>query len=199
MNGAGDDELMGRVQEGDDEAFAELYDRHATRAYRVARAVCDDSRRAEDAVQEGFLSIWRARARYRPERGSVQAWVMTTAHNRALDIVRSEAAIKRPQRVELNGNESGPSTGSPEDSVVESASRELLIGALGNLPEPQAEVIKLAFFGGLTHSEIAARLELPPGTVKGRIRLGLEKLRGHAGEPGPNPLGQSNHEGLIQD
>jgi RNA polymerase sigma-70 factor (ECF subfamily) len=135
---------MHRVQADDAEAFAELYDRHASRAFGVARALCFDAGRAEDAVQEGFLSIWRARRSYRPDKGSFQAWAMVAVRSRA---------------------------------VIERGDRDALVGALGQLPVTQAEVIALALFGELTHGEIAAQLALPPGTVKGRMRLGLEKLR----------------------
>lgn len=139
-----DEALMLRAQADDTEAFAELYDRHAERALRLARAICGDASRAEDAVREGFLVLWRGRAGYRPGAGGFRAWSMRIVMNRAM---------------------------------VAQGEREELIDSLRRLPGAQAEVIVLAFYGELSHSEIAKQLELPAGTVKGRMRLGLEKLR----------------------
>ncbi len=168
---------MRRVGDTEDvEAFGCLYDRHATRAFRVARSVCGDTHRSEDAVQEGFLSIWRGRAKYRPGNGSFQAWSMTIVRHAAIDALRHEAADKRPRfsEEEVDASDSGAS---PEDQVVAQSEAEALCESLARLPHLQAEVLSLAFFGELSHSEIARQLDLPPGTVKGRIRLGLEKLR----------------------
>ena len=177
-----DETLMRRVQANDQAAFAELYDRHAALALRVAGSVCRDTRRAEDAVQEGFLSVWRSRARYRRGQGSVQAWTMMIVRNRAIDSYRSVSA--RPQEVAhpTNREISDPAFDSPSDEVIARSESDTLRTAVLRLPEPQAEAITLAFYGGLSHSEIAAQLELPPGTVKGRMRLGLKKLRDLMGD-----------------
>lgn len=171
-----DETLMRRVQGNDQAAFAELYDRHATKAFRVARSVCRDARQAEDVVQEAFLSVWRSRAGYRLGHGSVQAWTMMIVRNRAIDSYRKISA--RPQEVEhpTNREITDAASDSPSIVIASSESDALRIAVL-RLPEPQAEAITLAFYGGLSHSEIAAQLELPAGTVKGRMRLGLEKLR----------------------
>ena len=159
------------------EAFSCLYDRHATRAYRIARSVCGDNSRSEEAVQEGFLSIWRGRSRFQCRSGSFQAWSMTIVRYAAIDVVRHDTAEKRPRLVE-EGMEAADSRGvSPEEQVVAESEAEAVRTTLAQLPEAQAEVISLAFFGELSHSEIAKELDLPPGTVKGRMRLGLEKLR----------------------
>jgi len=168
---------MARAQAGEELAFACLYDRHAARALRLARSVCRDRGRAEDVVQEGFLSIWRGRADYQPLAGSFQAWAMKIVHNRALDSYRA-AAIRPP--LPRNGGEKedvSPLGVSPPDQAIAHGRRDALLACLRRLPETQAEVIVLAFYGGLSHSEIAAQLALPAGTVKGRMRLGLEKLR----------------------
>jgi RNA polymerase sigma-70 factor (ECF subfamily) len=172
-----DEALMRRVQANDQAAFAELYDRHAALAFRVARSVCRDARRAEDAVQEGFLSVWRSRAAYRRGQGSVKAWTMRIVRNRAIDSYRKVSA--RPQEVEhpTNGEIADTGSDSPSDELIARSESDTLRTAVLRLPEAQAEAITLAFYGGLSHSEIAAQLELPPGTVKGRMRLGLEKLR----------------------
>ena len=177
-----DETLMRRVQDDNVEAFEQLYDRHAVRAFRVARSVCDSTGRAEDAVQEGFLSVWRSRANYRPESGSFQGWSMKIVRNRAIDATRSEAARRR--HLEDDGGEhlaSGHATAprALEDHVVARSEGDALRAALLRLPEAQSEVIALAYYGELSHTEIAKQLSLPPGTVKGRMRLGLEKLRGH--------------------
>ncbi len=175
--GVTDEELMRRVNDAEDvEAFGCLYDRHATRAYRVARSVCGDSPRSEEAVQEGFLSIWRGRAKFRTAHGSFQAWSMSIVRHAAINALRYETAAKRPRfsEQEVDASDSGAS---PEDQAVAQSEAEAMRISLARLPRPQAEAIGLAFFGELSHAEIARQLDLPPGTVKGRIRLGLEKLR----------------------
>lgn len=149
-----DEELMTRVQSGDTDAFAKLYDRHAARALRLAQAICKGTGRAEAALQEGFSKIWHDRAQFDPEVSSFKAWAMSIVRNRAID-----------SRVHTRSDTAA------------------LLASLGELPEAQAEVIALAYIGELTHSEIAAMLDLPSGTVKGRMRLGLEKLRRRMGVP----------------
>lgn len=173
--------LMARVQAGDTAAFEQLYDRHADRAFWVALAVCHDDGRAEEAVQEGFLAIWRGRANYRAAAGSFRAWAMKIIHNRAIDSHRTAACRPPLQRGEVSDDPRStpvdPSRTPAEEAIARSDSQALR-ASLQRLPEAQAEVIVLAFFGDLTHTEIASQLNLPTGTVKGRMRLGLEKLRG---------------------
>lgn len=168
---------MRSVQAGDTDAFGELYDRHVTRALRVARSVGHQSARAEDAVQEGFLSIWRSRASYRPWTGSFQAWAMTTIRHRAVDSIRSDRAGARPELTDASEGVPDSASASLQDEAITRSEGHALRGTLRQLPDAQAEVIALAFFGGLSHSEITAHLSLPEGTVKGRMRLGLKKLR----------------------
>jgi RNA polymerase sigma-70 factor (ECF subfamily) len=181
---ASDEELMRAVQANDARAFGELYDRHAARAWRVARAVCHDTSRAEDAVQEGFLSAWQSQASYRREMGSVQSWLMTIIRNRTIDFIRREAAAHRPPVAEGEYIGPDPAGGSLHDEVIARSDADALRATLQQLPGPQAEVIALAYYGELSHTEIATRLRLPKGTVKGRIRLGLEKLREQLESPG---------------
>lgn len=171
-----DQALMARAQADDTDAFAALYDRHATRAFRVACAVCHDTGPAEDAVREGFLSIWRGRAGYRAEGGSFQAWSMRIIQNRAIDSSRHAAARPPLRRSAANGELPDALTPSVQDEVVERSENGALGASLRELPDAQAEVITLAFFGELTQSEIAKQLAIPMGTVKGRMRLGLKKL-----------------------
>ncbi len=172
-----DEELMGGVQAGDPGAFGELYDRHAALALRVARTVDRHRSRAEDAVQEGFLSIWRSRMDYRPDVGPFQGWAMAIIRHRAVDSFRSESAGHRPQPADVKGVIPDMSSGSMQDAAIARSEGDALRASLKRLPPAQAEVIALAFFGELSHSEIAAQLSLPEGTVKGRMRLGLSKLR----------------------
>jgi RNA polymerase sigma factor (sigma-70 family) len=176
---------MDRVQGDDAGAFAELYDRHAARALRVARVVCDDTGHAEDAVQEGFLSVWRQRAQFRPEAGSFQAWSMRIVQNRAIDSRRSAAARPQLRPGGPQAERSDTVSPTPLDEVMARTGTDAMLVSLRGLPEAQAEVITLGFFGELSHSEIATELGLSPGTVKGRMRLGLAKLRSQMGMPAP--------------
>lgn len=169
--------LMLRVRDDDADAFRELYDRYARLALRVAASVCRDAGHAEEAVQEGFLSIWRRRALYRPESGSVKGWALSVVRNRAIDAVRREGAARRVPVVDLDSSVVASDSPSPPDAVVERSEADALHASLARLPDTQSEVVTLAFFGGLSHSEIAEQLSLPPGTVKGRMRLGLHKIR----------------------
>jgi RNA polymerase sigma-70 factor (ECF subfamily) len=172
-----DDQLMARVQRDESDAFHALYERHARCALSAARAVKQD--RAEDAVQEGFISVWRNRAHYRSQGSSVQAWIVTIVRRRALDLARSEARVSRtpsPDRASA-----ATVSDSPEDDLIARGDCELVRAALRRLPNLQREVIVLAFFEGMTHHQIAARLALPEGTVKGRMRLGLDRLRSEGG------------------
>ncbi len=170
-----DERLMRRVQNDEADAFERLYDRHCGRAFRVAFAVCRDSTRAEDAVQEGFFAIWQSRGSYASTSGSVCGWAMTIVWRRAVDSNRRESA--RPNRAEHPRELSDAAVTSPPDATVAQEDAEALMASLSRLPCAQAEVIALAFFGQLSHTEIARVLSLPPGTVKGRMRLGLHKLR----------------------
>lgn len=172
-----DEALMACARDGDTVAFAELYDRHAVRAFRLAQAICHDPGRAEDVVQESFLSIWNGRARFSQEKGSFKAWSTRIVRHRAIDARRAAAARPPLQATETLAELPDPGSSSVQDQVVARSENDALRASLDNLPPAQAEVIALAFFGELSHSEVAAQLDLPSGTVKGRMRLGLEKLR----------------------
>ena len=177
---ATDEQLMRRVQSDDPDAFAQLFDRHAGRALRVAGFICRDRGHAEDAVQEAFLAMWRCRADFRPQTGSFQAWSMKVVRHRAVDSVRRATAARRPQQavgVDAEAESQAPEQTSPEAQAIRRSEGEAVRASLSLLPEDQAEVIALAYFGELTHTEIATQLELPAGTVKGRMRLWLKKLR----------------------
>jgi RNA polymerase sigma-70 factor (ECF subfamily) len=173
-----DEVLMVRVQDDDVLAFAELYRRHLEHARGIAGDICRDPGTAEEAVQDGFSSIWRSRDDYRPQLGSFKKWSMQIVHNRAVDCFR---AIRGRPRLQDAGPKREPVEELDSDSPFESAiaifERARMFDAIRRLPGLQAEVIVLSFYGGFSQSEIAIRLGIPTGTVKGRMRLGLEKLR----------------------
>lgn len=173
-----DDKLMREIRTGSTIAFEELYDRYSDRAYRVARSVCYDSARAEDAVQEAFTSVWRNPSTYRPDRGTVAAWLLSGVRYKAIDVARQHRAhARRHAPAELL--EDQRATEDVAARVMSLDGAERLRTLLKKIPDSQREVITLAFFGQLTHGEIAAHLQLPPGTIKGRMRLGLQKLKTH--------------------
>jgi RNA polymerase sigma-70 factor (ECF subfamily) len=174
-----DEEVMQLVQQGDPRAFELLYDRHGGAAFSLAYRMTGNRTAAEDVSQEAFLSIWRSRLRYQPERGSVRTWVLGIVHNRAIDVLRRSLVHER-RRTSAEGLEERQEA--PELTDVEAARREEarhVRTALETLPEEQRRTIELAYFGGFSHSQIAEMLETPIGTVKGRMRLGLEKMRQH--------------------
>jgi RNA polymerase sigma-70 factor, ECF subfamily len=173
-----DEDLMPLMARKDAAAFEVYYDRHGGAAYSLAHRIVGDPQAAEDVTQEAFLSIWRSRARYDPTRGSVRAWTLGIVRNRAIDALRREGG--RAPKLDLDDEAALERTEAPERTEAEALRRETarqVRGALGALPTEQSRVIELAYFGGFTHSEIARMLEMPLGTVKGRMRLGLEKIR----------------------
>ena len=169
---------MPLVQRQDANAFALLYDRHGGAAYSLAYRIVGDQGSAEDVTQEAFLSLWRSGAKYDRARGSVRTWLLGVVRNRAIDALRREAT--RAPTVELDldrhpvQNPAGELTDT--EALRQEAAREVR-GALRMLPADQLKVIELAYFAGLSHSEIAEALGMPLGTVKGRMRLGMEKIR----------------------
>jgi RNA polymerase sigma-70 factor (ECF subfamily) len=172
-----DEELMELVRDGDAPAFTVVFDRHGSAAFSLAYRMCGQRARAEDVVQEAFLSLWRSGARYDPARGSVRSWILGAVHNRAIDAFRRGVA-KEGQDVGDEQLAAQLPAAERTDAQVERRDEARLVrGALLELPPDQRQVIELAYFGGFTHSEIARMLELPAGTVKGRMRLGLSKLR----------------------
>jgi RNA polymerase sigma-70 factor, ECF subfamily len=172
-----DEEVMQLVQHGDPRAFELLYDRHGGAAYSLAYRIVGKQTTAEDVVQEALLSIWRSRLRYDQTRGSVRTWILGIVHNRAVDGLRRSSVHDR-RRESLDVVEERFEA--RERTDVEVARREearTVRGAMQTLPAEQRQTIELAYFGGFTQSQIAALLNEPVGTVKGRMRLGLEKMR----------------------
>lgn len=170
---------MELVAASDAEAFEVVLERHADAAFSLAYRMCGRSVLAEDVTQEAFLSLWRSGPRYDRARGSVRTWALGIVHNRAVDALRS-AGVHERRRATDEGLEA--SLEAPErtdaQAMGNAASHEIR-GALSELPSEQRRVIELAYFGGFTHTEIASMLDTPVGTVKGRMRLGLQKLAGH--------------------
>jgi RNA polymerase sigma-70 factor, ECF subfamily len=172
-----DEEVMQLVQGGSPRAFELLYDRHGGAAFSLAYRMVGNRVGAEDITQEAFLSIWRSRLRYDRARGSVRTWVLGIVHNRAIDSLRRNLVHER-RRDTMEGVEERHEA--RERTDVEAARREearSVRGALDTLPDDQRRTIELAYFGGFSHSQIAELLDEPIGTVKGRMRLGLEKMR----------------------
>jgi RNA polymerase sigma-70 factor (ECF subfamily) len=172
-----DEDLMELVRDGHARAFEVVFDRHAGAAFSLAYRMCGQRARAEDVVQEAFLSMWRSGARYDRVRGSVRSWILSTVHNRAIDVIRRD--VGKAGRDVAGGQlaERVPSEEHIEQEVERRDDAHRVRAALRELPSDQRRVIELAYFGGFTHTQIAEILELPPGTVKGRMRLGLSKLR----------------------
>ena len=173
MTGA---ELIRRMAEGDRDAFKQFYDRHARQVYPLILRIVRDAADAADVLQEVFWESWQSAASYDPGRGSPEAWIFTRARTRAIDRVR--AVRRRGESFVAPVDEAVSAAVEPGGDAAERVGdRELVLGALGRLPEVQREVLALAYYGGLTQTEIAERLKQPLGTVKTRIRLGLERLR----------------------
>jgi RNA polymerase sigma-70 factor (ECF subfamily) len=182
LRGLADEELMELVDAGDTRAFEVIFDRHSGAAYSLAVRMCGRRALAEDIVQEAFLSLWRSSAGYDRARGSVRSWVLSAVHNRAVDALRRTGA-KAGRDVSDEGiAERLPARDATDAEVERREESRRVRSALDELPADQRQVIELAYFGGLSHSQIAEMLDLPPGTVKGRMRLGLTKMRSALGQ-----------------
>jgi RNA polymerase sigma-70 factor, ECF subfamily len=175
-----DEELMQRLSQRDLAAFRTLYARYANLVYSATLRVVRDAQIAEDMVQEIFLRIWRKPESYAATRGRFVTWLTSVARNRAVDEIRSRNRRYRYETASPEEQErefAGPETDDPSLSAELSDQRRLILAALQGLPEEQRQTIELAYFGGLTQQEIADRTGQPLGTVKTRIRLGMQKLR----------------------
>jgi RNA polymerase sigma-70 factor (ECF subfamily) len=178
-----DEELMPLIGEKNPGAFEVFYDRHGGVAYSLAYRIVGERGAAEDVTQEAFISIWRSGARYDAARGSVRTWMLGIVRNRAIDALRSKAG--RAPKLDFDDDsilEHRPAEELTDSEALRRETAEEVRGALDELPGEQAKVIQLAYFGGFSHSEIASMLGVPLGTVKGRMRLGLEKIRGELAE-----------------
>lgn len=176
-----DERLAKRVAEGDALALEQLYDRYGQPVYSLALRIVRDPQTAEELTQEVFVRLWRYAGTFDPARGRFSGWLLGIAHNLSLNEVRRWQS--RPQKAELPGDDDER----PYELVDESADaaeaawlnirREAIVGALKQLPEAQRRAIELAFFGGYTHLEIANMLGDPLGTIKSRIRIGMQRLK----------------------
>lgn len=170
-------DLMALVVGGDVRAFEEFYDRWVGAAFSLAMRVVNDRGNAADVTQEAFLEVWRKCERYNPERGTPGAWLLGIVRNRAIDAYRLTARPGAPVREEQRDSEQ-PAADNTEDQAIARDEARALRGALELLPDEQLTVMNLAYFGGFTQAEIANKLGLPLGTVKGRTRLALNRLKG---------------------
>ena len=180
----GDEDLMPLVERKDPAAFEVLYDRHGGAAYSLAYRIVGDRVAAEDVTQEAFISAWRSGARYDRARGSVRTWLLGVVRNRAIDALRREST--RAPALSLDADvapvrEPAAQEFTDVEALRREAAREVR-GVLAQLPDDQLKVVHLAYFGGLSQSEIAEALGMPLGTVKGRMRLAMEKMRAKLAE-----------------
>lgn len=173
-----DEDLISLIEAGDPGALTVLYDRHSRIAYSLAHRIMRERQAAEGVVQEAFLKVWRSAGNYRAERGSARSWILSMVHSRGIDQLRRAASRQRAQyRFEVSTTKVQPSEAFEQTwcSIRQEGVRE----ALNTLPGEQLEILELAYVRDHTHREIAELLELPLGTVKGRIRLGLKRMRDH--------------------
>ncbi|MEO8247694.1 MAG: sigma-70 family RNA polymerase sigma factor [Chloroflexota bacterium] len=175
-------ELVEAITRQDEASLAELYDRYRSLCYALALRVVHDQGRAEDVVQDAFLAVWRKAGSYTPGRGSVRTWLTSVVRNRAIDIVRARresTADDEPTLLAIR--DPRPPV---EEQVALALDAEMVRTVLADLPHEQRHVISLAFFGGHSHAEIAEETATPLGTVKSRIRLGMQRMRAGLGRSG---------------
>lgn len=172
-------ELLRRVGQGDRDCFAQLYDRFSSAVFSAAYRIVNNQQAAEDVLQEVFLQVWEKAALYDPARGKPLTWAITLARNKAIDRLRATQRRGRLQySLERNAGASDQFDGRSSFDAVDLLEKGKLVGeALHKLPSEQREALELAFFSGLTQSEIAEHLEEPLGTIKARIRRGMLKLK----------------------
>ena len=173
-----DEALPALVARGDEQALAELYDRFGRVAYGIAVRVVRDASLAEDAVQDAFMTAWRTAASFDPARGKASTWLLTLVHRRAVDVVRREER-RRGDPLDDAPIASGDAT---DESAEVREERRRVQSALAQLPPDQREALELAYYGGLTQTELAERLGVPLGTIKSRMFTALSRLRDLLGE-----------------
>lgn len=172
--GVSDAELAQQLARGDQAALAALFDRYGGLAYSIALRVIGDPGQAEDAVQDAFLKLWKGAAGFDPRRGSLRTWLVTAVRNRAIDYLRGRGAHER-RELDLDPD-AGSAQAGPEHEAMASLERAAVRAGLADLPAEQRRTIELAYYGGYTQNEIAELTQVPLSTVKGRMRLALEKL-----------------------
>jgi RNA polymerase sigma-70 factor (ECF subfamily) len=175
-----DEALVLLAARSEESALAELYDRYGRTAYGLALRILRDKDLAEDAVQEAFLAVWRTASRFVPEKAKASTWILTLAHRRAVDIVRRE----QRRRTETLDNAPEPAVEGIDEDAFLRLQRERVQTTLRQLPDAQRESLELAYYGGLSQSELAERLGQPLGTIKSRMFTGLSRMRELMEEPG---------------
>jgi RNA polymerase sigma-70 factor (ECF subfamily) len=177
-----DEDLMHLVRRGQASAFEVIYERHASAAFSLAYRIVGTRGGAEDVSQEAFLNLWRSGARYDRNLGSVRTWVLGIVHHRAIDFLRRSTVHSKRRASDEGIEERFESSERTDFEVARRDEARTVRAALDGLPREQRQVIELAYFGGFTHTEIADMLSAPIGTIKGRMRLGLSKMRHLLGE-----------------
>lgn len=172
---ASDAALVVAIGRWREEALAEAYRRHAGAVFGLARRVLQEAAAAEEVVQEIFLRLWNAPDRFDPERGSLRSFLLTQAHGRAVDVLRSDTSRRRREQQEASDTAAGGYD--VEHEVLDLSLADQVKVAVGALPDTERQAIELAYFGGLTYQQVAAALGAPEGTVKTRIRTGLRRMR----------------------
>jgi RNA polymerase sigma-70 factor (ECF subfamily) len=175
-----DEALVLLAARSEESALAELYDRYGRTAYGLALRILRDKDLAEDAVQEAFLAVWRTASRFVPEKAKASTWILTLAHRRAVDIVRRE----QRRRAEPLDHAPEPTVEGVDEDAFLRLQRERVQTTLRQLPDAQREALELAYYGGLSQSELAERLGQPLGTIKSRMFTGLSRMRELMEEPG---------------
>jgi RNA polymerase sigma-70 factor (ECF subfamily) len=174
------EDLLGRVAHGDQQAFAELYDRTSSRVFGLVKRLLRDHAQSEEVTQEIFLEIWQTATRYEPGKGGAMSWMLTMTHRRAVDRVRASQA-SRDRDVRIGIRDHAPAFDSVAESVEIHIESERVKVAMQRLTELQRQAVSLAYFGGYTHNEVSQMLKVPIGTVKTRLRDGMIRLRDELG------------------
>ena len=181
-----DEELISAICKGEEFAIEVLYERYHRYAYALAYRILRDPVASEDIVQDAFLSIWRKASSYQVQNGSVQSWIQAIVRHRAIDKIRASAHRDYQWTPLQTDNEQDPPSEQPDvwEQAWQSEQRRIIREVMVQIPSEQRMVIELAYFGGLTHAEIAEQCQIPLGTVKGRMRLGLQKMKSLLAERG---------------
>lgn len=174
---ATDARLVASIVTGDHHAFGLLYQRHRAAAFALAYSMLRDASTAEDLVHDAFLRAWSSAASYQPQRGTLRSWLLTIVRNSVIDHLRSRALAARPDMTRAQLCLSTPVSEDVHATATLTIDAERLRRALTTLPDEQRQAVELAFLAGMTHGDIATLTGTPLGTVKGRIRLGLRRLR----------------------
>ncbi|TME82170.1 MAG: sigma-70 family RNA polymerase sigma factor [Chloroflexi bacterium] len=170
-----DHQMAAQLKRGDSTALESLYDRYGRLAYGLAFRILNDRSAAEDAVQDAFLAVWRNAGGFDTSRGSLRNWLLSIVRNRAIDRLRGNVRIHREVQLESAGR--AAEVPDAWQAVAVDLERKQIREGFAELPDAQRRTLELAYFGGYTHVEIASRMQVPLGTVKGRMRIGLEKMR----------------------